>query len=625
MPMEQQLAYRNVTDETSLRSTLDDLYAETQKAVSEGQAPRFKGLLEVAEAEATIVAAIHKIKANQGSETAGTDGQTIRNVLQDQYPQVIRLVRKALDDYRPAKLRRVYIPKPGKDEKRPLGIPAIVDRIVQEVLRMVIEPIMEAQFFAHSYGFRPMRDAHAALERTTDICNKTRHHWIIEGDIKGCFDNINHTRLIKQLWHMGVRDRRVLMIVKKMLKAGVMDEMETTETGTPQGGIISPLLANVYLHKLDQWIVREWEEKQTQKDYMQNRSRIKALRKRSNLKPAYLIRYADDWILITSSKANAGKWKRRIQKYLDVNLKLTLSDEKTFITNVREKPIHFLGHEYKQVPHGKSKSGWKTQTRPDKNRLQVKVREIRRQTKELRRYDGPQLVHQINVLNSVVAGTGNYYQTATWVNPDLARYANSLLWTALHALKGKGVQWIPAKNTDNLPQRHTGYETHIPAIRAEGITIGVTSLGFVKWAKAYLKNQKETPYTPEGRKAYRQRTNKQRRRARDDPAMNLTLSEVVSRGLTDPKYNFEYVMNRSLAYNRDKGKCRICRQEIHPADLHVHHRQPYLPLNRVNKVKELASLHRRCHETVHSTKDLSNEMTEADWKRTLKLRKELVP
>ncbi|MCL6576223.1 group II intron reverse transcriptase/maturase [Kyrpidia sp.] len=611
--------------ETDLRDKLDELYAEAKKAIESGEPPRFKNLLEIAKAEVTIVTAIHRIKANHGSETAGSDGQTIREVLENQYPEIIRLVREMLDDYRPALLRRVWIPKPGKDEMRPLGIPAIADRVVQEVLRMIIEPIVEAQFFKHSYGFRPMRDAHMALERVTSICFNTGYHWVIEGDIKGCFDNINHTRLIKQLWHMGVRDRRVLMIIKKMLKAGVMNEIETTEAGTPQGGIISPLLANVYLHKLDQWIIREWESKQTKHNYSRKSVRTRALRKRTNLKPAYLVRYADDWVLITNTKANAEKWKRRIQKYLGVRLKLTLNEEKTLITNVREKPIHFLGHEMKLVRHGKSRTGWKTQTRPDRKRLANKMQEIRQKLKALRRHDGKELIHQINVVNSAIVGIGNYYRTATMVNPDLNRYAKSLQWTAYNALKERGVKWISAKEVHNLPARHSRYETKIPAVKAEDVVVGVTSLGFVKWEKATLKNPIETPYTPEGREAYRQRTGKFRSNARDDPAMSLTLSEVVAKGLTDKKYNFEYVMNRAYAYNRDRGKCRVCGEYIYPADLHVHHQRPYLPLDQVNKVGELVSLHKRCHVLVHSREDLSEKLPAKVWKRIVKLREKLEP
>jgi len=315
--------YPKLESESNLQSILDYLYATTKQAIEEGKLPKFKNLLELAKSEITIITAIHNIKSNHGSKTAGTDGVIIPNILQQQYPEVIQMVKNALDNYNPHLLRRVWIPKPGKDEKRPLGIPAVIDRIVQEILRIIIEPIMEAQFFKHSYGFRPMRDTHMALERATNVCHNTGYHWIIEGDIKGCFDNINHTKLIKQLWHMGIHDRRILMIIKKMLKAGIMDEIKTIELGTPQGGIISPLLANVYLHKLDKWIVREWEEKKTKHEYTHT-NRVKALKK-TNLKPAYLIRYADDWILITNTKANAEKWKRRIEKYLDTKLKLKLS------------------------------------------------------------------------------------------------------------------------------------------------------------------------------------------------------------------------------------------------------------------------------------------------------------
>ncbi|SFR17940.1 reverse transcriptase domain-containing protein [Desulfoscipio geothermicus] len=245
--------YPKLESESDLQSILDNLYATTKQIIEEGKLPKFKNLLELAKSEVTIITAIHNIKSNHGSKTAGTDDVIMPDILQQQYPEVIQMVRNALDDYNPHLLKRVWIPKPGKDEKRPLGIPAVIDRIIQEVLRIIIEPIMEAQFFKHSYGFRPMRDTHMALERTTDICHKTGYHWIIEGDIKGCFDNINHTKLIKQLWHMGIHDRRILMIIKKMLKAGIMDELKTTELGTPQGGLCKALHKPPWTKPLSRW------------------------------------------------------------------------------------------------------------------------------------------------------------------------------------------------------------------------------------------------------------------------------------------------------------------------------------------------------------------------------------
>ena len=230
---------------------------------------------------------------------------------------------------------------------------------------------MEAQFFKHSYGFRPWRDAHMALERIKDQVKRVGYYWIVEGDISKFFDNVNHSILLKKLWHMGVRDRRVLMIIKAMLKAGVMGELSISTVGTPQGGIISPLLANVYLHKMDEWITREWETKKTQRIYSSSRNQYQSMNNTTNLKPAYLVRYADDWILLTNSKCNAEKWKNRIAKYLKSNLKLELSEEKTLITNIKRKPIHFLGFTYKVHKEGTKMRGYKPVTKPQTDRLDI--------------------------------------------------------------------------------------------------------------------------------------------------------------------------------------------------------------------------------------------------------------
>jgi len=198
-------------------------------------------------------------------------------------------------------------------------------------------------------------------------------------------------------------------------------------------------LANAYLHTLDKWIVREWEEKETKHSYARTGDRRRALRTNSNLKPAYLIRYADDWVLITDTKSNAEKWKKRIAKYLNVKLKLTLSEEKTLITNVRKKPIHFLGFTFKAV-QGKSKNGTIPKTRPDGKRLKAKVTQIRQNIKAVKKITSKeQLIHQINLVNSQIRGLCEYYQAATWVNIDLAKYADTLLITAYCILKRGGI------------------------------------------------------------------------------------------------------------------------------------------------------------------------------------------
>ncbi len=187
--------------ETELREIQDKLYQHSKEVYDAGGRPAFKGLLEIMSAEATIITAIHNIKSNRGSETPGVDSKTMRkDYLYKPYQWVVKDIQKAFKHFEPQKIRRVYIDKPGKTEKRPLGIPTIRDRIVQECMRIVLEPIFEAQFFAHSYGFRPMRDAAMALERIDIIMHNTGHYWIVEGDISKCFDRIDHSILLRRLY-----------------------------------------------------------------------------------------------------------------------------------------------------------------------------------------------------------------------------------------------------------------------------------------------------------------------------------------------------------------------------------------------------------------------------------------
>ncbi len=344
--MAQQFDYPET--ETQLREIQDKLYQHSKEAHDAGKRPAFKGLLEIMSAETTITTAIHNIKSNHGSETPGVDGKRMRrDYLQKSHQWVIRDIQKAFQHFEAQKIRRKYIDKPGKTEKRPLGIPTIRDRIVQECMRIVLEPIFEAQFFAHSYGFRPMRDAPMALERTKELVFNTGYYWIVEGDISKCFDRIDHNILLKRLYHMGVQDKRVLQIIKAMLKAGVMDECEVNEEGTPQGGLISPLLANVYLDIMDEWITKQWECKKTRTAYSDSGTKLHALRKRSSLIPGYLVRYADDFVVITDTRDHAESWKARLQEFLQSKMKLTLSQEKTLITDVRKKHIKFIGYEFK--------------------------------------------------------------------------------------------------------------------------------------------------------------------------------------------------------------------------------------------------------------------------------------
>lgn len=595
--------FKTPATESELRWLQDELYAVTKSQLENGDLPRFKGLIELMSSETVILTAIHNLKSNKGSETPGVDKKTMRaDVLEKDYGEIITHVRKMFKAYKPKEVRRQWIPKPGKVEKRPLGIPAIEDRIIQECVRIILEPIMEAQFFKHSYGFRPWRDTHMALERIKDQVKRVGYYWIVEGDISKCFDAVNHTILLKKLWHMGVRDRRVLMIVKAMLKAGVMGEMTTSLMGTPQGGIISPLLANVYLHKMDEWITREWENKKTRKNYSSSRNQYQSMNRYSNLKPAYLVRYADDWILLTDTKRNAEKWKSRIADYLKSNLKLELSREKTLITNIKRKPIHFLGFTYKVVREGTKMRGYKPVTKPQRERLDRKMQEVLKDIGMLEiSMPKEETMDKINRINMKIRGLINYYSAASQVNLEMGRYSMRVMRVAYNALKRKGVKCIPACDVSNLLALHKEYKTKIPAISIDGKYVGITSPSFCKYQKTYSKNPDEKPYTALGRSIHMKRVKRQMTLPRMEEVLQSSkMSRLISFGKNAKLYNLEYYLNRMYALNRDKMRCKVCGELIIDGDgFHAHHIRKNLPLSEVNRVNNLASTHGKCNKLIH--------------------------
>lgn len=380
---------------------------------------------------------------------------------------------------------------------------------------------------------------------------------------------------------------------------------------------------------MDKYVTREWENKKTRHKYSSNQNRFQSLRKRGNFKEVYLIRYADDWVLITISKTNAYKWKWKIGRFLKNKLKLTLSDTKTVITNVRRKAIKFVGFEFK-LTRGKSKNGYISRVSPNKKRLKTKIKEIKQEIFKLR-FTSTNLAHQFNLINSKIRGLIEYYKPANTVNVELQKYQlefHNKTLKALQRRRSRGRKAIkfwdltPAKEVDNLINVHSKYNTKIFTIKQDGMKIGLTSLAFCKWEMPPLKNQNETPYSNKGRELFKRRTNKKPLLARADELLTVHLSSILAFQKPGRKYNFEYFLNRAYAFNRDKGICRVCGEKVDVHTVDIHHVRPKLPIDQVNKVAQLATTHYWCHQMIHDKKDYSDRNPKT-WKKIKSFREKL--
>ena len=292
-----------------MQEVLDKLYWRSQNNITKGI-----DLLGIITSEENIMLAYRTIKSNKGSKTAGVDAKTIEDFKIQNKEIFISGIRNRLNDFHPNAVRRVEILKPN-GKKRPLGIPTMLDRVIGQMFLQVLTPICEAKFYDHSYGFRENRSAHHALQRCYFLITVAKCHYVIDVDVKQFFDTINHTKLLSQLYTIGIKDRRVLAILNKMLKAEIAGEGMPTK-GTPQGHLISTLLSNVVLNDLDQWISSQWMDFPSQYDYSQNNAKTRALKKNSKLKEMHIVRYADDFKIFTRTANEAQKIFQAVKGYL---------------------------------------------------------------------------------------------------------------------------------------------------------------------------------------------------------------------------------------------------------------------------------------------------------------------
>jgi RNA-directed DNA polymerase len=369
-------------------------------------------------------------QVNRGKNTAGVDRQLVTTPAA-RWALVEQLAQYKL--WKPKPARRVYIPK-ANGKQRPLGIPVVIDRATQAMVKNALEPCWEAKFEDSSYGFRPGRSCHDAIERIFNLASaKGNRRWILDADIKGAFDNIDHGKLLGLIGNFPARG-----IVREWLKAGYMEDdvYHDTESGAPQGGVISPLLANIAFHGMEQALgVRYWVRR--------NRTYASELSPQS----VGLVRYADDFVVFCRSQEEAEQAQRTLESWFQ-DRGLTFSSEKTRIANLDEG-FDFLGFNVRQYKVSNSKSGYRLLIRPSKDSVQAIKRKLKQAFRERR---GFRVDAVIGTVNPIIRGWANYFRVG--VSSEIFGSLDSYLF----ALQQRWANWQhPNKSWGWKRRRYWGH------------------------------------------------------------------------------------------------------------------------------------------------------------------------
>lgn len=545
---------------------------------------RFTNLYSLMHWDYWIRCAADAVLSRPGSSTAGVDGKTRDAFKRDYEQEVVKLVNSLKDKtYLPQPVRRVYIPK-SNGKMRPLGIPTLRDRIVQEALRAILDPIYETDFHPYSFGFRKGRCTQDAIAVIMSLTNQG-YLYVIEGDIKGYFDTVHHRKLLSILKRR-IADKDVIDLIWKFLKAGVMEDglFARTETGVPQGGIISPLLANVYLNEFDWWAEKKWHLT----PYEQQKRRWAG-------KGNYLmIRYADDFVILSNDGIQGVmQAKAEVKEFLTTELHLELSEEKTQVTHVNDG-YDFLGfHIHRVQPEGR----WVVHLRPTEKGKEKVKRKIKDLTS--RGWTWMDEYTRLTTLNAIVSGWAEYYKHTSLLEDieEITRHTwfRYLGWL-LKKHKGSRKHELIATKTDTI----YGRTRWVAELREGNMTIK---------AHQWLPTRKELKrwrYPQKGRAGFPHPYIYEEEPALTDyPMGEIGPSEslfTATVGVTDAGRGEPLDMaERELRVKmRDGFRCVRCGAT---ETLNVHH----IKGTKSHRMKDLETLCRKCHHKEHGYQYRAND------------------
>lgn len=499
----------------------------------------------------TLIAVRRVTQINRGKNTPGIDKLLVRTPEARGY--LVDILRKFIP-WKPLPSKRIYIPK-SNGKKRPLGIPSIIDRCLQATVKNALEPFWEEKFEGCSYGFRPGRSTHDAIQKIFNTARPSGNKkWILEADIKGCFNEIDHGFLMGQIGNFPARK-----LIKEWLKSGFMKDgiFHPTEAGTPQGGIISPLLANIALHGMEEWVG------------------VKQPIGNSVRTPRILVRYADDFVVFCQSKDDAEKAKKEVEEFLKYR-GLILSEDKTRVTHIQEG-FDFLGFNIRQYKVQNSKSGYKLLIKPSKSNISKFKNQIRDIFKSCL---GKQVVLLIAEINPIIRGWCNYYRHV--VSSEIFNKLDRFIY---HRCYRFARRTHPHKSHGWLREKYWGISPLYPQSSFSFMdkTNGNTMLKMNSFniKRHVMVKGKSSPDDPELREYWEKR---------------------------NKAGKVKYPSYLKVA-NNQKHKCPICRESLYNGEsLHIHHRIPKAQGGK-DTYGNLVLLHFYCHQQVHGNRQLFDRLS----------------
>ena len=565
----------------NMQKIFDELYRKSKEGKT------FKNLYEIIISEENIQLAYRNIKRNKGSRTAGTNNRTIEYWENQPIDVFITYIQQRLQNFIPQTVRRVEIPKPD-GRMRPLGIPCIEDRIVQQCIKQVLEPICEAKFHPYSFGFRPNRGTEHAIAYLYRQFQQDGRHYVVDVDIKGFFDNVNHNKLIKQMWTLGIHDKKLISIIKAMLKAKV-EGIGIPTKGVPQGGILSPLLANIVLNELDWWISSQWQTFETRHKYAQENNKYRVL-KNTNLKEIYIVRYADDFKIVCRTPRMANKIYQATQQWLKERLNLEINQEKSKITNVKKNYTEFLGYRIKVRKKRKKYVVKSKLTKKARKSVQKKIKE---QVKILQK---ERTVNNVLKLNKIIAGEHNYYAYATMVCEDFARIDYNLSKCLKRRLKSLTPKTKKKKGKRNKTEKK-GYKTREYLKKYDKyqgkpqILLGIYRYPIygITTQTPYMFKQGICNYTEKGRELIHKGLG-----SIDQSMLNYLINNPST------KQSIEFNDNRISKYVAQMGRCSVSGITLNE-DMQVHHIKPKQD-GGTDEYNNLTIVSYEIHKLIHATK-----------------------